>query len=225
LSPNIILVKKDKQMSEFNYHVKQFQSPGYLLIEVPSDVRKELEETIEVLHKTSESDARRTLRGHLDQEWHLPIGMEMKLLTKKLSNLYLQHFGMHPSMGVAETMRDMSKVDFDLEKLWINYQKKYDFNPLHIHSGVFSFVIWVNIPYDLQEERKRYVTNGNETASFIFQYMNAIGGLDTEHLFIDKSFEWKMVFFPARLNHAVNPFYTSDDHRISISGNVYLNDK
>lgn len=212
-------------MSEFNYHVKQFQSPGYLLIEVPSDVRKELEETIEVLHKTSESDARMTLRGHLNQEWHLPIGEEMQLFTKNLSNLYLQHFGMQPSMGIAETMRDMSKVDFDLEKLWINYQKKYDFNPLHIHSGVFSFVIWVNIPYDLQEERDRYVTNGNETTNFVFQYMNAIGGLDAEHLPIDKSFEWKMAFFPARLSHAVNPFYTSDEYRISISGNVYLNDK
>jgi len=219
------LERNDRRMSEFNYHVKQFQSPGYLLIEVPSVVRKELEETIEVLHKTSESDARNTLRGHLAQEWHLPIGEEIQLFTKNLSSLYLQHFGMQPSMGVAETMRDMSKVDFDLEKLWINYQKKYDFNPLHIHSGVFSFVIWVQIPYDLAEERKRYNLKGDETAAFTFQYNNSLGGLDTEYLNIDKSFEWKMAFFPSRLNHAVNPFYTSDDYRISVSGNVYLNDK
>ena len=58
----------------------------------------------------------------------------------------------------------------------------------------------------------------------MFQYNTALGGLDTEYLYVDKSFEWKMVFFPARLNHGVNPFYTSDDHRVSISGNVYLID-
>ena len=31
-----------------------------------------------------------------------------------------------------------------------------------------------------------------------------------------------MAFFPAKLNHTVNPFYTSDEYRISISGNVFL---
>jgi hypothetical protein len=30
-----------------------------------------------------------------------------------------------------------------------------------------------------------------------------------------------MAFFPASLYHSVNPFYTSDEYRISIAGNVY----
>ena len=33
-----------------------------------------------------------------------------------------------------------------------------------------------------------------------------------------------MLVFPAALQHAVYPFYTSDDYRISVSGNVRLKD-
>jgi len=29
-----------------------------------------------------------------------------------------------------------------------------------------------------------------------------------------------MVFFPSGLSHSVNPFMTSDDFRISVSGNI-----
>ena len=89
------------------------------------------------------------------------------MFTSHLAGVYLEHFGMQPSMGIAESIRD-ENAEFVLKKLWVNYQKKYDFNPIHIHSGVFSFVIWVQIPYDLTEERKRYNLKGDETAAFTF---------------------------------------------------------
>lgn len=208
--------------SEFRYHAEWLRSPGYLLIEVPDTIKQELQESIDNLDKSEDNDARDTLKGHLKEEWHLPIGKEMSEFTRHLSGLYLNSFGPVPSMGLAENMRDPEKIDFQLQRLWINYQKKHDFNPPHIHSGAFSFVIWVQIPYDLDEELKVYGTNGNETSLFSFYYSNALGNIDTEYLFLDKSFEWKMAFFPARLTHGVNPFYTSDDYRISISGNVYI---
>ena len=37
---------------------------------------------------------------------------------------------------------------------------------------------------------------------------------------IDKNFEGYMVVFPSLLGHSVNPFYSTDEFRISISGNV-----
>ena len=58
----------------------------------------------------------------------------------------------------------------------------------------------------------------------MFQYNTALGGLDTAYINVDKTWEWKIVFFPARLNHGVNPFYTTDNTRISISGNLYVID-
>ena len=212
-------------MSDFKYHVQWLKSPGYLLAEVPSPVVAELQKSMYELQKSSENDARDSLRGHLEEEWHLPLTKEIKSFTRCLSYEYVNQFGFQPAMGMAEKMHDINNSDFELKRLWVNYQKRYDFNPLHIHSGIFSFIIWVHIPYDLEEERKRYPkTSGNETASFMFQYNTALGGLDTAYINVDKTWEWKIVFFPARLNHGVNPFYTTDNTRISISGNLYVID-
>ena len=39
---------------------------------------------------------------------------------------------------------------------------------------------------------------------------------------VDKSFEGQMLMFPAPLQHIVYPFYTSDESRITVSGNIKL---
>ena len=50
------------------------------------------------------------------------------------------------------------------------------------------------------------------------------GGVSYEDLLNMSSSErndiGKIIFFPSKLNHCVYPFYTSDDTRISISGNI-----
>ena len=173
-------------MSDFKYHVQWLKSPGYLMAEVPSPVVAELRKSMYELEKSSENDARDSLRGHLEEEWTLPLTKEIKSFTRCLSYEYVNQFGFQPALGMAERMHDINNSDVELKRLWVNYQKKYDFNPLHIHSGIFSFVIWVQIPYDLEEERKRYPkTSGNETASFMFQYNTALGGLDTAYINVD----------------------------------------
>ena len=42
---------------------------------------------------------------------------------------------------------------------------------------------------------------------------------------LNKKDEGRIVFFPAPMEHIVYPFYTSDEFRISISGNILLNTK
>ena len=46
------------------------------------------------------------------------------------------------------------------------------------------------------------------------------GGIDSVILNVDKSFEGKILMFPSYVQHQVFPFYTSDDYRITISGNA-----
>jgi hypothetical protein len=108
---------------------------------------------------------------------------------------------------------------------WINFQKKYEFNPLHNHDGEFSFVIYCKIPYTMVEEQA--VTNyvdpsTNVTGNFTFQYIDVLGSLTPWTIPTDKSFERKMILFPAQMMHSVNPFYSSDEYRISISGNLHF---
>ena len=41
---------------------------------------------------------------------------------------------------------------------------------------------------------------------------------------LGKEYEGKMLFFPSKLLHQVYPFYNCDEDRISISGNININE-
>ena len=42
---------------------------------------------------------------------------------------------------------------------------------------------------------------------------------------IDKTWEGTMILFKSNLKHQVDPIFTSDDYRISISGNLIMSPK
>ena len=103
---------------------------------------------------------------------------------------------------------------------WFNFQKKYQFLPNHTHDGVLSYSAWINIPYDKKDEH----THGQEAAGcFEFSYQAVNGQWASQKMFIDKSFEGTLLVFPSNLPHCVYPFYSSDEYRISMSGNVLFN--
>ena len=89
---------------------------------------------------------------------------------------------------------------------------------------MFSFVIFIKIPYSLNKESKYFTINAgnNYTSKFVFHVINKFGKIELWPLNVDKSFEGKIVFFPAPQVHEVFPFYTSDGYRITVSGNIKL---
>ena len=109
--------------------------------------------------------------------------------------------------------------------LWVNFQKKYEYNPVHKHGGLLSFVIWYQVPYDIESERslpmhQNYNDSSAGTFMFIFPDPYSLGGINSHRILVDKSKEGHMIIFPASLRHVVYPFHTSDDYRISIAGNL-----
>jgi hypothetical protein len=113
-----------------------------------------------------------------------------------------------------------------LANFWVNFQKKHEFNPLHKHTGLLSFVLFMKIPFLIEEEKKLgpgALSNENIPACLSFVFPSAeIGGIETIKLEVDRNWEKKGVMFKADLNHVVNPFF-SDGTRITISGNILLN--
>ena len=112
-----------------------------------------------------------------------------------------------------------------LSGLWINKQKKYEFNPIHNHTGIFSFIIPLQIPYDLNEEDKIFHVGKFEKApktSRLEFFKVENNELKSFCLNIDKSYVGKLLMFPATLHHMVYPFFTSDGIRITVSGNIVL---
>ena len=106
-----------------------------------------------------------------------------------------------------------------LDQLWINFQHKYDFNPPHDHSGVFSFVMFGDIDEKIFTENVP-PTNANVSGKLCFQYGEKISGLQANNFTVEP-YRGLMYVFPATLQHYVAPFYT-DYERISISGNYVL---
>ena len=106
----------------------------------------------------------------------------------------------------------------------INFQEKYEYNPVHNHTGLFSFVLWLNIPYTREDEDSVSFTPPNTPSSngnFELLYNDTLGAIKTVKLPMDSTFENSMVLFPAQMCHCVYPFFTSDDYRISVAGNFF----
>lgn len=110
-----------------------------------------------------------------------------------------------------------------LESLWVNYMKKHEFNPIHTHSGCFSFILFIKIPYTNEEQRK--VSPGKKSTKDLagvlqFVYIHPLGFIETNDMYVDKDWEQSMLIFPSSLNHIVYPFFNTDEYRITMSGNI-----
>lgn len=114
-------------------------------------------------------------------------------------------------------------IKLALHKLWVNFMRKTEFNPPHIHSGIYSFVLWLDIPYCIKDEMERLESKDsafNCPGHFIFQYVDVLGTINSERIPVDKSWNGTLCVFPSSIVHSVMPFYTSDNFRITISGNL-----
>jgi len=161
------------------------------------------------------------LAGHIKQEYTYPtwpIEFETWLIDQIFTSVKLQHI-----ISQVNVLTD--DLPFCLKNLWVNIQKKHEFNPLHNHSGVFSFIIPLNIPYDLKKEDKHFPQTSFKhpcTSKLSFIVHNSLGAPSTLEVNVDKSFENKMLMFSSKLLHQVYPFYTSNGERITVSGNISL---
>ena len=64
----------------------------------------------------------------------------------------------------------------------------------------------------------------NQGSSFVFYYTDSMGNIKPSFLPVDKSWENTAIFFPGLMLHGVQPFFTSDDYRITVSGTIRHHD-
>lgn len=156
------------------------------------------------------------LVGHINDEYIIKI-------TPEYSNYLCNSINTNNKLfNYLNNLNVLSKnCPIFLEKSWINFQKKYEFNPLHDHSGIFSFIIFMKIPYKLEEEHKLYtVIDKPANSCLCFVYTNTNGEIKSLNCNVDESYLHKMLIFPSKLKHQVYPFYTSNEERITVSGNI-----
>ena len=182
--------------------------------------------------KKKKSCHKRELAGHISQSYKLDDPQNLVI-----QNLYkiVNDPGNNPKM-VEFIQREIENVyrrnglenriiEPYLTDLWVNFQKKGEFQPIHNHGGIFSFVIWMDIPYHYKDEAKlpsaKTSCKDPPGGNFTFVTANGINrGMNNHIIPMSPEMNGYCCFFPSDLTHQVYPFYTSDKDRISISGNI-----
>ena len=164
-----------------------------------------------------------TLAGHVHESNSLidEDGWFFKNTLLQLIYMYAGEFD-----NVGDKLPTPNKHRYFLSRMWVNYQKQCEYNPLHDHTGVYSFVIWMKIPTKQEEQDKISFSseaNTKKNSTFQILYNNILGQPTTITYYMNPECEGTMFFFPSQLQHQVYPFYNCDEDRISISGNILLN--
>ena len=192
---------------------------GYYLEKVPQNVLDELGQQINNLKSGFNKGTKYNtqLAGEIEHEYRMLPQFQTKQYIKDLSQRFeneSQHITNHYDSTPTLKFND----------LWVNFQKKHEYNPIHTHTGVYSFVIWYQVPYTFEDEQKySHSSEPINHGEFSFLYpspFNTSRQITTKPLNIDKSKEGYIAIFPSSLNHLVYPFYSSDEYRITIAGNI-----
>ena len=181
-----------------------YWGPFLFQAEVPKIITKKL-----LKYSPKKQSYRKNLAGHIKDEFAYPKDIFMRYL-KPYCYTYLNAASNY--YGI-KNFKDLDIIDSP----WINYMKAGEFNPPHNHPlGLFSMVIYLQIPEALKKENKEYEGSSLGPGSIEFRYgENRFLNITGKHFFPKVG---TFFMFPANLDHWVAPF-KSKGERISMSAN------
>ena len=195
----------------------QIDQPPIFLVDFKKENDKIKEECFKIFDSSDKVSANNQLAGNLEHEYNA---------SERISTFFLSSFSSLLEQVIRNTSDNESEeLDWSMSHCWINFQKKYEFNPMHHHDGFYSFVYWAQIPYDIEEEYKQNHSKNSKypcPSNFSFAYSNMLGKICDYPVPLSKTNEGNAMLFPSKMKHMVYPFYTSDDYRVSISGNIHV---
>jgi len=202
------------------------QNYGYLIDKAPQNVLEELGQQINELQSDFSKGKKynNDLAGEIKHEYKIFTQPQTKQYIKNLSQRFENE-----SHYISSNYNPLPTLRIDND-IWVNFQKKYEYNPLHRHGGVLSYVFWYQIPFLFENEQKYNYKDNKKNPSkhgkFEFQVpspSNKKYQITNYTLDIDKTKEGYATIFPASLQHTVYPFYSSDKYRITVAGNIMDN--
>jgi len=182
-------------------------------------ISENLRQSILDAAENSEVENNQYLAGNIDREvsFHLEVDAITEL-EEHLADYLIQM----SKVGSYQPPQDHDLKRIELDRPWVNVQRKGEWNPPHIHAGDFSCIVYAQVPQELKDEWKHPTQRGrNPTAGMVeWQYgqwaphnLHAFGPVAPE--------EGDIYMFPAWLIHYVYPF-NADVERISFSTNFFL---
>ena len=189
------------------YHVYHW---GPLLFKIklrPSDVK-----ALKTLTNKATEDWSENLAGIIKEEKSLDSKAYTEIIKPYLK-AYQQAY---------KTWYGLDVSDIETTAAWVNFMKKGESNPPHIHHNChLSSVLFIEVPDAIKKEQKDWKGTGEGPASLTFFMGNPQN-------FHTNSFAFRpevgdFFIFPWNLTHSVASFH-SDVTRITIAANFFLKD-
>lgn len=151
------------------------------------------------------------------QQWALydTTGLFEKEVIIPAVNSYINRWGF--PMSCKTTHYPVPRFN----RFWTRISKAGEYQPLHTHASIWSFIIWMKIPFEFENEQteelnEMYPEAGNMTIC----YLDSIGRLQKQPYRLGHKDEGTMLLFPSEFNHIVYPYHMSDEYRISVAGDI-----
>jgi hypothetical protein len=207
-----------------DFKVHQFlPNPGYITYKLSNEeidfVWKKIDQAL-----VDNENANAKLAGNINKSLDMNMDNIGPFNTKILAlcEEYEKQFGKTYKNQVSVDKRN----EIVFNAWWVNYQFENEFNPQHNHSGIYSWVIWMNIPTESDDQKNLPIAanSGSDAriSNFEFTYTNTLGGIKEHIINMGKAAEGTLCLFPADLKHSVNPFYNCSEPRITVAGNISL---
>ena len=196
--------------------------PPIYINQVDDNIVKELDARIEETGGKPEFDASGQLAGRIKKQTHLD-----EVISESVKEDILKHcasFYEQTSGGQELPLSTMS-----LDSIWSNIQEAREYNPVHQHTGNFSFVIYTR--NDLEDLSVEEIQD-NEYDNKVVDYDNQKPLAGMIELFYGEGnwMNWTsfthvpkrgdILIFPSWLRHTVYAHYEAGKIRISVAGNV-----
>lgn len=156
--------------------------------------------------ESSSTDFRFDLAGALDSEKYISFKEDMELYHDV--NQMIVH---HASNFVKSHIRSVG-----MDAMWVNFMKANEYNPVHMHTGILSWVWYLDIPEPIRQECYNDVDRTKKTRGLI-EFVARSFDMDN-FLFNPKTSD--LFMFTSDHLHTVYPFQTEGVTRVSMSGNI-----
>ena len=192
-------------------NTKKIELPNYAVLDVTLD-KNVLDHLHHLVEKYEPDDAK--------QQWML-IDDDNRFQKEVLNPIIQEYVA---DYGFPEKLKTTHIHDLTFQKFWANYTGKGEYQALHNHDAIWSFVIWLKLPAVANVEQSVKDAMHPDAGDFILTYSDIIGRTRKVNWKLEKQYnEGHMLLFPSDLYHAVYPHFQTDEKRLSLAGDIVIN--
>ena len=181
-------------------------------------VIEEVQSHIESVRNDSSRDMGERLAGRIIQQYDIS-----DLCSENVYGCIHAHLRNMCEGIEGVTGYSFGEFDFNgcqIDSLWVNIQKANEYNPPHLHDGMWSFVFYTKNDISQQEALDNHFDKqkGQSLGGALelrYGEMNWMNFAQYQH--------WPevgdIIMFPSWLQHCVHSFYKEGAERISVAGN------